>query len=239
MLRTIFWFLMFFIYLILTIPFSIAYRLKGRKGVEAQEEYLLKITTFWAKHMIKLTGSTVSVTGEENIPDGPVLVVSNHQGNFDVPSLIGYVPKLKGFISKTEVEHFPIISTWMKRLHCVYLDRGNLRQNIKVIKQGVEILKEGHSMIVFPEGTRAKCSKMGPFKKGSLRLATKSGVPILPVTLDGTYRLMEQKKRIRKDHIDITIHPPVDVANYDKELHGDLTQYIHDIIESALPKEQD
>lgn len=234
MLRTIYWIFIFITYLLLTIPFSIIYRFKGKQGKDIQEDYLLKVTTIWAKHMIKHTGTTVTVTGEEHIPDGPVLVVSNHQGYFDIPSLIGYVPKLKGFISKTEVEHFPIIASWMKRLNCLYLDRGNLRQNMQVIKDGVNLLKSGHSLLIFPEGTRSKGDQMGSFKKGSLKLATKSGVPIVPVTLDGTYKVLEERKRITKSHINVTIHPPIDTANYDKDVHGDLADYLHGIIETPL-----
>ncbi len=99
--------------------------------------------------MVRFTGSTVDVKGLENIPDRHVLFVSNHQSNFDIPLLMGYVPKFKGFVAKIELEKVPVISWWMKKMNCLFLDRNDMRQSLKVIIQGIGLLKAGHTMVVF------------------------------------------------------------------------------------------
>lgn len=184
--------------------------------------------------MIRLTGSTVEVIGVENIPEKNVLFISNHQSNFDIPLIIGYLPKLKGFIAKVELEKIPIISGWMKRLGCIFLDRNNKRKSVLAFKDGIEKLKNGETLVIFPEGTRSKGKEMGEFKKGSLQLALKSGVQIVPITINGSYKLLEEKNRIRKGHIKLIVHPPIStdfLTNEDKE---ELNDKIFNIIRESL-----
>lgn len=166
MFRTIIWFVAFGIYLFISLLSELRYWYLGKMGrTEKQTEVLHKTTTKWAKNMVRFTGSTVDVKGLENIPDRHVLFVSNHQSNFDIPLLMGYVPKFKGFVAKIELEKVPVISWWMKKMNCLFLDRNDMRQSLKVIIQGIGLLKAGNTMVVFPEGTRSKGNKMGDFKK--------------------------------------------------------------------------
>lgn len=235
MLRTIYWFIAFWLYQLVSLIAKFRYWFLGKRGnVEKQQEVLYKTTTKWAKLMISLTGSKVSVSGIENIPDRNVLFVSNHQGNFDIPILMGHVPKLKGFVAKVELEKVPIVSGWMKKLGCLFLDRQNPRQSLKVILKGISSLKQGETLVVFPEGTRSKSSTMGEFKKGSLKLATKSGVPIVPVTINGSYKILEEKKKIRKSDVKITIHPPIYIDNMTKEDENNLIDRVYETIKSGL-----
>ncbi|MCT4543423.1 MAG: 1-acyl-sn-glycerol-3-phosphate acyltransferase [Vallitalea sp.] len=233
--RTIFWFIAFWFYLLLTFFSRIRYWYLGKIGnKEKQSEILYKTVTSWAKKMVKLTGSNVTVKGLENIPERNVLFVSNHQGNFDVPILLGYIPKLKGFVAKVELEKLPIVNGWMKKLGCLFLDRKDPRQSLKIILKGINYLKEGHNLVVFPEGTRSKSSSIGEFKKGSLKLATKSGVPIVPITINGSYKILEEKNRIRKNNVNIIVHPPIYMENLSKEEQDQLATKVHEIIKSGL-----
>ncbi len=237
MLRTILWFAAFGIYLLLTLWSGFRYWYLGKMGQSGkQTEMLHKTTTKWARNMVRFTGSTVEVIGLENIPERNVLFVSNHQGNFDIPLLMGYVPKFKGFVAKIELEKVPVVSGWMKKMNCLFLDRNDMRQSLKVIIQGIGLLKAGHTMVVFPEGTRSKGNKMGEFKKGSLKLAIKSGVPIVPITIDGSYTLLEEHKRITKSNVKITAHNPIYVENITKEQEDDLVKKVYQIIESGLER---
>ncbi|OCA90845.1 acyl-phosphate glycerol 3-phosphate acyltransferase [Bacillus sp. FJAT-27225] len=164
----------------------------------------------WSRTIMKLTGSKVDVIGEENIPEGAVVFISNHEGDFDVPVLLGYLAKPFGFISKMEVKKVPVMRTWMDLLSCVFIDRRDRRQAITSIREGAEILKKGHSMVIFPEGTRSKGGAVGTFKSGSFRLAKDGGVPIVPVSIQGTADVFEKNGRlIRPAGITVTIGNPI------------------------------
>lgn len=146
----------------------------------------------WATGIMERTGSSISITGLEKLPEGPILFVSNHEGNFDIPVLLSTIPKPFGFISKKEVKKLPIIPMYMEQMNCVFLDRTDRRSALKSITDTVEKLKEGHSILIFPEGTRSKGEGMGEFKSGFMRIAKDAGVPILPIAIHGTSDIMEK-----------------------------------------------
>ncbi|EGA88968.1 hypothetical protein GPDM_12706 [Planococcus donghaensis MPA1U2] len=146
----------------------------------------------WAAGIMKRTKSNVTIQGLEKLPAGPVLFVSNHEGNFDIPTLLSTIPKPFGFISKKEVKKFPIIPMYMEEMNCVFLDRTDRRSALKSITDTVEKLKEGHSILIFPEGTRSKGEGLGEFKAGFLRIAKDANVPILPIAIHGTADIMEK-----------------------------------------------
>ncbi|MDO4535037.1 MAG: lysophospholipid acyltransferase family protein [Clostridium perfringens] len=189
-----------------------------------------------SQRLIKFSGSTVNVHGLENIPDGPVLFVSNHQSNMDIAIICGFIDKPKGFIAKKELEKLPLISKWITLAGSIYLDRENPRKSMEGILEGIKTLKNGHSLVVFPEGTRSKGDKMGEFKAGSFKLATKSKVPIVPLTIDGTYRVMEGNKiLIKPSNINFYIHKPIYVDKLSKEELTTLPETVENIIRSKLP----
>ena len=146
----------------------------------------------WAAGIMKRTQSKIDITGLEKLPEGPVLFVSNHEGNFDIPVLLSKIPKPFGFISKKEVKKLPIIPLYMEQMNCVFLDRTDRRSALKSITDTVDKLKEGHSILIFPEGTRSKGEGLGEFKSGFMRIARDSGVPILPIAILGTSDIMEK-----------------------------------------------
>lgn len=238
MIRTIIWFVAFGISLLIALMAEFRYWYLGKWGRSKKQMGVLhNTTTRWARLMVRFTGSAVDVVGVEKIPEGHVLFVSNHQSNFDIPLLMGYVPKFKGFVAKIELERVPVISWWMKKMDCLFLDRQDMRQSLKVILQGIDLLKAGHTMVIFPEGTRSRSHEMGEFKKGSLKLAVKSGVPIVPVTIDGSYTLFEERNRIRKSHVKVTIHDPVYTKDMTREQEDGLVDQVYQVIEKGLMDE--
>ncbi|MBM7614907.1 lysophospholipid acyltransferase family protein [Alkaliphilus hydrothermalis] len=235
--RTIFWFASFWIYTVFTLFYIPRVKRLIKKGlITEKRQFAHRVAGKWAKTMVSLTGGTVEVIGLENIPqDGAVLFASNHQGNFDIPLLLSSISKPIGFVAKVELERLPFINTWMKLLECVFIDRKDMRQSLRTISTATEILKSGQSMVIFPEGTRSKGKEMQPFKPGSLRLAQKAGTPVVPVTISGSYRLMEgNNNRIKPAHVKIIFAPPVDPQAIDKA--SDLTVTVFDIIEDNLTK---
>lgn len=237
MVRTILWFVYFWIHLITIQPTLVRVnRLEGMGKTAEHDQLTNQTAKKWAHSLVKLAGVTVVTSGEENIPsEGSVLFVSNHQGNFDIPILLGYIDKPKAFIAKIELLKLPLIRTWMTHLKCVFMDRSDIRQSLKAINQAADHLKEGYSMVIFPEGTRSKSETLGEFKPGSLKLALKAGVPIVPIAIRGSYKIMEQNGFIIKPaHVEITIFKAIPTAGLTKEQAAELPDRVREIIEQGL-----
>ncbi len=238
MLRTALWFAYFWLFQAAAIFFLLAHSLLGLLGLKRKQDRLLEwVTGSWARQMIAAAGGKIEVTGLENLPArGGRLYVANHQGAFDIPLLIGYLPGVKGFVSKKENFRLPLVSSWMRRLHCVVLDRENLRQSVQAIAQGVRDLKAGRSLVVFPEGTRSKSGRLQRFKEGSFKLAIRSQSVVVPLTIDGSWRLFEGNRgRIRPGLVRLHVHPPVVLADLPAGQREDPADLVRAIIASKLP----
>lgn len=163
--------------------------------VAVEEESTQMVRNIFEK-LLKMAGVTVEVRGYENIPqDRPVLYVGNHRSYFDI--LVGYttVPGLMGFVAKKEMEKIPLLSKWMLNVNCLFLDRNNIKEGLKTILAGIEKVRRGVSVWIFPEGTRNKNEQLSdllPFKEGSLKIAEKSGCPVVPVAIKGTAEVFEK-----------------------------------------------
>lgn len=168
----------------------------GKKDQDKMEEESLRIVRKMFVKILKMAGVEVTVKGYEKIPkDRPVLYVGNHRSYFDI--LVGYttVPGRVGFIAKKEMEKIPLLSGWMINVNCLFLDRKNIKEGLKTILAGVEKIKRGVSVWIFPEGTRNRNSdpkELLPFKEGSLKIAEKSGCPVVPVAITGTADIFEK-----------------------------------------------
>lgn len=237
MFRTIIWFSHFGLSLVTNLfPMWKVSSLEKKGKISEKEEYVQRVTTKWALSQLKYSGAEVSVYGEENVPsDIPVVFIANHQGNFDIPILMSYINKPKGFIAKIETLKIPLVRTWMKYIHCVFMDRSNIRKSAAAIIEGVKIIKEGHSLVIFPEGTRSKGGPLGEFKAGSFKLATKSKAPIVPITIDGSFKLMEANgNKIKPAKVNLYIHPAIETANLSKEEQEALPEVVKSIISKKL-----
>lgn len=237
MLRLVTCFLYMSGYLIYSIPnLRRMKKLQSELSIEEKDRLIHQMPKHWSRTIMKITGSKIEIEGQHLIPEGPVVFISNHEGDFDIPTLLGFINKPFGFISKMEVKKVPIISSWMEVINCVFLDRSDRRQAIRSIREGSELLKQGHSLVIFPEGTRSKGGRMGEFKSGSFRLAKDSGVPIVPICIKGTSDVFEKNGRLIKPaNIKVTICPPVSAAEYEgkqvKELAADIESVIRKEIE--------
>lgn len=235
MLKTLWFGLFFYLYLFKITPDYIKI-----KKLEAQDNRALHIESIrnishkWGKALLRNAGARLNVSGTENIPNGPVLFVSNHQSYFDIPIFFAAIDKQIGFIAKSELSKIPIFSKWIILIQSIFIERDDPRQSLRAIQKGVSLLKDGYSLVVFPEGTRSKGNEMSEFKKGSLRLAVKSKVPIVPVTINGSYRLFESKGRITPGEVDFMIHPPILTDNLSKEEATHLTERVQKEIVNKL-----
>jgi 1-acyl-sn-glycerol-3-phosphate acyltransferase len=213
-------------------------KIKSTGNKEKAENYIYISVKKWANFILNLMNARIKLIGKENLPKVPCLFVSNHQGFFDIPIIISVLDRTVGFIAKKEITKIGLLTYWMEQINCVFIDRQNIREAVKSINKGIQILKSGQNMVIFPEGTRSKGPKVGNFKKGSLKLALKSKVPIVPIAIDGSYKLREGNKHsvLKPADVKITICEPIYTDNLSKEELSNLSNIIRQkISEKILP----
>ncbi|PID43597.1 MAG: 1-acyl-sn-glycerol-3-phosphate acyltransferase [Proteobacteria bacterium] len=236
MIRTFFWYLYFWLYMLFSLLLVIPVILLSLPGLHKQREKYIQFTvSTWAKSLIRAAGGTVQVTGSEHLPEQrTICYIANHQGAFDIPIILGHLPGAPGFIAKKELALLPIVNIWMKSIGCLFIDRSNRRAAIASITKGVKQLQSGKSIILFPEGTRSRGPKMNSFKQGSLKLPIRSRTPIVPITISGSYQLKEEKGRIHPGTVSLTIHQPIDSTGYREDETKRLSDELTRVISSAL-----
>jgi 1-acyl-sn-glycerol-3-phosphate acyltransferase len=228
------WYLYFSIYLSISSLSLIKIKFMHKKSPKDAEVYAYRKAQNIARYVLKVTKTTMEVSGTENIPKENCVFISNHQAIFDGFALLAYINKPFGFIAKKEIKKMPLINGWLSSIGSLYMNRQNPREAIKTIQEGVEKIKIGHSILIFPEGTRSLASKMNSFKKGSMKLAISSKVAIVPITIDGTYNVLEVGTKVTGNKVKMVIHKPIYVDSLNKEEIQDLASYVQNIIEEEL-----
>lgn len=173
----------------------------------------------WANNVANEFNLTIEVVNPENIPeqDGCVYI-SNHQGYADIIALIVALDgKQLGFIAKDSLDKVPYLGKWIKLIRGLFIKRGNTREALKSMTEGIKLVKDGYNLAIFPEGTRSRGPKMGKFKAGSFKLATKAKAPIVPVSISGSYKCFEEKGYAQPCTIKVMIHPPVETKDLSRQ----------------------
>ncbi len=202
---------------------------------EKERREILKVENKWGEAQVKKVGITLNVSKSEPLPEGPVVFVSNHQSYWDIPIYFAAIrEKQFGFVAKENLGKIPLFGSWIADIRSVFIKRDDARASLRAIEEGVGLLKKGYSLVIFPEGTRSKGAGMGEFKKGSLRLAVKAEVPIVPVTLNGTYRAYEEKGYVRPAVIDFSIHPAIFTKGMSRSEVADMSERVEEIIRGGL-----
>lgn len=212
---------------------------KERGNLEEERKQIAEVCAAWINDAINIFDMHLEIKGRENIPDCPCVFIANHQGYADIPVLLKALEgHPTGFIAKDGFKKTPILSTWIERIRGLFIptDSRDPRESLRIINEGVAIIEQGFSMTIFPEGKRSWSSVMDPLKPGSFKLATKAGVPIVPITIDGTYRMFEDNGCItRGQSASVTIHPPIETAGLTRKEQQELHTQVEEIIRSALP----
>ncbi|WNV58317.1 lysophospholipid acyltransferase family protein [Oscillospiraceae bacterium NTUH-002-81] len=237
MIRTILIALTLFLYLVLLLPVLGIEWIYHKINPEKADYQQLRMVQAAFRLMLKMTGARIQVIREENVPkDRAVLYVGNHKSYFDILLTYSRVPRLTGYVAKKEMESFPILSIWMKRLHCLFLDRKDIKQGLKTILTGIDLIKNGISVCIFPEGTRNKSNdRLLPFKEGSLKMAEKTGCPIIPFAITNSSKLFEDHMPfVRPCDIIIEYGKPIYPAELPKEEKKFLGAYCRKQIEDML-----
>ncbi len=227
------------LFLICSIPLLIAEWIIGQFNMELKNRSSLAIIRWAFGVCLWIAGVKVTILGEDNVPtDSPVLFVANHRSYFDI--LLTYVRMKRpcGFVAKKEMSGIPLLSSWMKNIHCLFLDRKDIKKGMQTILEGIEKLKSGISLFIFPEGTRNKTADTFlPFHAGSFKLAEKSGSPVIPIAINNAGDIFEDHfPKIRKTHVVMEFGKPVYTADMDRELKKNLPKLCFEQIQIMYEK---
>ena len=227
------------LFLILSIPLLLIEWIIGKFNMGLKDRSSQKIVNWAFRVCLFLAGTSVTVIGQEKVPtDRAVLYVGNHRSYFDIIITYARCPRLTGYIAKKDMEKVPLLRTWMRRLHCLFIDRENVKEALKTILAGIDNVKNGISMCIFPEGTRNKTDDlMLPFKEGSFKIAEKSGCPIIPMAITNSADVLEaHMPRVKKAHVIVEYGKPIYPNELDKEQKKKIGAYCQDVIAEMLEK---
>ena len=233
MIRLILVLLFVILFLIFTIPLMLIEWIIGKFNQPVKDKSSLAIVNWAFRWIIRISGTRVIVKGEKNVPkDTAVLYVGNHRSYFDIILTYVRVPRPTGYVAKLEMKRIPLLNVWMHHLHCLFLDRSNIKEGLKTILKGVEKAKSGISICIFPEGTRNRSDQdFLPFHEGSFKIAEKADVPVIPITMVGTNRIFEDHVPfIRKQTVIIEYGRPIEIKALDKDTRRNLGTYVQGIM---------
>lgn len=213
----------------------------GKINKKAKDRSSLRIVQGAFKAIRFISAAKTTVIGFEKIPaDEPVLFVGNHKSYFDIIIAYSLMPGLTGFVAKKELKKVPVISWWMQNLYCLFLDRDDIKEGLKTILQGIDYIKEGVSIVIFPEGTRAEDDEMLPFHEGSLKFAEKTGCKIIPLVQNNTRACFENNKHgVRKAHTILEFGEPINIRDLSREDKKFLGAYVKTRIEEIYNKNKE
>lgn len=224
------------LFLVLGSPLLLVEWLLGKIDPGLKDRTSLSLVKWVFGHIIRTAGVKTIVRGEERIPqDTAVLYVGNHRSYFDVLLTYVRVPRPTGYVAKKEMLRYPLLRVWMRNLHCLFLDRENIKEGLKTILAAVELVKSDISVTIFPEGTRNRVpDTFLPFHDGSFKIAEKGGVPIVPITIVNSGAIFEDHMPfIRKTTVVIEYGDPIYPDQIDKETRKHLGAYVSGIIQKT------
>lgn len=239
MLRAILALLFAVLYLIIGIPILGIEWIIGKFNRQAADLSQLRMVQWAFRVILFICGTKITVIGEENVPkDEPVLYIGNHRSYFDIIITYARCPRLTGYVAKNTMEKVPLLSAWMKRLHCLFINRDDVKEALKTILAGIDNIKNGISMCIFPEGTRNKSQDlMLPFKEGSFKMAEKTGCAIIPMAITNSAEILENHfPKVKPVHVVVEYGKPIYPNELDKETRKKLGTHCQGIIAGMLNK---
>jgi len=191
----------------------------------------------WGWLALKFNGVKVQVTGLEHLdPKRPSIYMCNHLGSFDIFALLAYIPGQFRWLAKVELFRIPILGWGMSAAGYISLDRSERRKAHRSMEIAARKIREGTSVVIFPEGARSFDGVLQPFMNGGFTLAIKAGVPIVPITIDGTWEIMPRTtKRVKKGTIRIVIDRAIETKVLTMQDRRQLMQEVERRIRANLP----
>lgn len=196
------------------------------------ENKVHKIANLWARMQLWLTNTRVEVIGGHNVMmNRPQIFMANHQSDFDILIVLAHIPGQFRWIAKKELFKIPVFGKAMRNAGYIEIDRQNHEKALQSLEEAAQKIREGKSVVTFPEGTRIRDGKIKPFKQGMFHLAIRSGVPIVPISIIGANEIMPKRTlKVRPGRITMIIDRPVDVSGYTLDTRGELIEKVRDIV---------
>ena len=220
MIRTVLIILFLAVFLIVSLPVQLVLWLLSFKWPKAPDHVSYPMVKWAFRVATVIAGTKLTVTGEERIPtDTPVLYIPNHRSFFDTVFTYARVPRPTAYLAKKETRKVPGLNIWMYLMHCLFLDRNDIKQGLQCILKCIDLAKDGYSITIFPEGTRNHDEgTLLPFHEGSFKVATKTGIPIVPVAITGSGNVFEDHlPYIKKTAVTIEYLDPIYPDKLDSE----------------------
>jgi len=196
------------------------------------------VARIWAKCILVASGIKVTVKGLSNIDSaGSYIYMSNHLSNFDIPVLMAYLPVQFRWLAKAELFKIPLFGYAMQRAGYISIDRSNFKSAVQSLKKAAINIRDGVSVLIFPEGTRSQDCNIQQFKKGGFVLAVDSGVPIIPVIIHGTWPIMPKKRALVKPgNVVLEIAKPIKSSDYNRKTKEDLIKKVRNVLIESFEK---
>ena len=190
----------------------------------------------WGRSILWISRVKVEISGLEQIqPSDAVIFMSNHQSNFDIPVYFSALPVQFRWLAKAELFKIPIFGRAMRSAGYISIDRTNAKSALRSLKRAAEIIRNGTSVLIFPEGTRSTDGKLLPFKNGGFFLAIGAGVPIVPLSIQGTRQVMAKgRKLIHGGRVHIELKPSIDTTAYTRKTMGPLMEQVRTSIAEGM-----
>ncbi len=191
---------------------------------------------WWAKIQLLVSGVRVKVRGLEHLDrETPYIYMSNHQGSYDIFALLSCLPVQFRWIAKKELFSIPILGWAMGAANYISIDRSGRRKALESIEKAASKIKGGVSVVIFPEGTRSRDGSIQPFKRGGFTLALKSGVPIIPITINGSRDVMPRDSmRVRPGEVRVSIDRAIQTTPFSLRERNVLMEKVRETIERNL-----
>lgn len=191
---------------------------------------------WWAKIQLLVSGVRVKVGGLEHLDkEAPYIYMSNHQGSYDIFALLSCLPVQFRWIAKKELFAIPILGWAMGAANYISIDRSGRRKALESIERAASKIKGGVSVVIFPEGTRSRDGSIQPFKRGGFTLALKSGVPIIPITINGSRDVMpKDSMRVRPGEIRVNVERAIQTTPFSLRERDLLMEKVRETMERNL-----
>jgi len=192
------------------------------------------IGRFWSRSLLRICGVKVVLHGAEFIDrNRSCIYASNHASMFDIPVVIGGLPDDIRLVYKKELERIPVFGWGLKYGSYIGIDRGRGAEARKSLDEAIEKIRKGASVLLFVEGTRSEDGKLQTFKRGAFHLAARAGVPVIPLTINGSYNIVPKHSlRIRPGTVDLMLSPPITIkGENDRDTERQLMERVRGAIE--------
>ena len=187
---------------------------------------------FWGRSILFISGIELEIEGEEKLNNTPSVYMANHESLFDIIASVISIPGTARFIAKKELFRIPVFAQGLKMIGTIKIDRGNSAKARASINEAITVIREGVSVIIFPEGTRSRDGMIKPFKKGGVVLAMNGKIPIVPMAISGSNYIMGKNSlRLRKGHIRVVFLDPIDTTN---KIYDERNLLLAEIRESII-----